>query len=311
MMTFEHPPSWVGIVLHLRGSVLARISGRLCVTTVFAVGITILHHQGLLAETLTPTPFALIGVALSIFLGFRNNSSYQRYWEGRILWGRLVNTSRSLTRQILTLVVPKVEGQADEELQFAFVHRLAAYVHALRFHLRNETSRYSELARLLPNDDLQRLAATSNPPISLLHSLAERLGDAWQRGWVDPFHLTVLEKSLSNLTDIQGGCERIKSTPIPFSYTLLIHRIVAVYCLALPFGLVNTTKIATPFVVLLVGYAYFGLDAIGDEIENPFGTDTHDLPLEALSTMIEINIRESLGETDLPAPRTPKSNVLT
>lgn len=313
MMVFEERLSWLRVVLQVRGSVLTRIWGRLLVTTLCAFGVAELHEFGHLPEalTLTSMPFSLIGLALGIFLGFRNNTSYQRFWEGRILWGRMVNTSRTLTRQILTLIQPEGDGSdpGPSSFQRGLVHRIAAYVHALRIHLRGAS--YAELQRLLPDEDLEALAASSNPPIALIHSLGTRLSQAWREGKIDTFHLTTLENTLATLTDIQGGCERIKSTPIPFSYTLLIHRIVAVYCLTLPLGLVDTTHMATPIVVLLVSYAFYGLDAIGDEIENPFGEDTHDLPLAALSTMIEVNVRERLGETDLPPLLEPVDDVLS
>lgn len=316
-MVFEERPSWLQVVIHLRSSVLTRIWGRLLLTTMFALAVTEAFEFKWIPEklSLSVTPFTLIGLALGIFLGFRNNTSYQRFWEGRILWGRLVNTSRSLTRQIMTLVqIPPGSSESEEALadyQRSFVHHVAAYVHALRFHLRDEKAKYAELERLIPEDDLDALQTSSNPPIQLVQGLGQRATEAWKRGWLETFHLPTVEASLTNLTDIQGGCERIKSTPIPFSYTILIHRIVAVYCLALPFGLVTTTHQATPLVVLLVSYAFFGLDAIGDEIENPFGTDVHDLPLEAMSTMIEVNVREQLGETELPALKTPDHNVLS
>ena len=112
------------------------------------------------------------------------------------------------------------------------------------------------------------------------------------------------------LTDIQGACERIKGTPIPFSYTTLIHRITAVYCYALPFGLVDEVKVFTPFVCAIVAYAFFGLDVVGDEIEMPFGTDFNDLPLRAISRMIEVNLLQRLGEEDLPPLLKPINEFL-
>jgi ion channel-forming bestrophin family protein len=99
---------------------------------------------------------------------------------------------------------------------------------------------------------------------------------------------------------VQGGCERIRATPIPWSYTVLMHTIVAAYCFALPFGLVATTKLLTPVVVVLIAYAFLGLDAVGDELEQPFGREENDLPLDAISSTIELNLRQLLGETDLP-----------
>ena len=115
---------------------------------------------------------------------------------------------------------------------------------------------------------------------------------------------------MTTLTDLQGACERIKGTPIPFSYTTLIHRIVAFYCYGLPFGLVSSVGAFTPVVVVVVSYAFFGLDTVGDEIEQPFGTDANDLPLAAISRTIEVNLRQRLGETDLPPLLRPVDEIL-
>lgn len=313
MMVTPPNQSWLRIVLRIRGSALAKIWPRLLVATAWAGLITWLAEHKHLQATIGIHPFTLIGLALSIFLGFRNNTSYERFWEGRKLWGSLVNTSRNLTRQLLTLVGPQAAGSSEdaevERFQRECVHRLAAYVHALRLHLRDAPD-WRELARLIPDSDLAHISISSNPPMRIAHDLGERLAQAYARGWIHAQHLPILEHSISQLLDIQGGCERIKSTPIPFSYTLLIHRIVAIYVLALPLGLVDLTHAWTPAVELLVAYAFFGLDAIGDELENPFGTDTHDLPLTALATMIEINVRECVGDSDLPRPRMPVNELL-
>lgn len=299
--------SWLFLLTTWRGSILVRIWPRLLVTVLFAASVTITHKLALgdPGWTLTPLPFSLVGVALSIFLGFRNNTSYDRFWEGRKLWGSLVNSSRSMARQCLTLIGPldndpdEVQAGAVRSLRRDMVYHVVAYVHSLRFHLRNEET-WGELSEFLPADELERLPGESNPPIAILQSLAERLREAYDRGWIHAYHLPVLESSLTSFTNIQGGCERIKSTPIPFSYSALIHRIVATYCVALPFGIVAEVGWLTPAVVLFVSYAFYGLDAIGDEIEEPFGEEENDLPLATLSRMIEVNLRQKLGETDLP-----------
>ena len=259
------------------------------------------------SKTLTVLPFTLIGLALSIFLGFRNNTSYDRFWEGRKLWGGLVNASRSITRQILTLVIePETAGPqrrlSDRHRQL--VHDVSAYIHALRLHLQGRQD-LELMTQFLGRVTAERLARESNPPIAILQRLGDDLHAAWRQGWIRDYHLPVLEQSLTELTALQGGCERIRATPIPFAYTVLMHRIVAIYCFALPFGIVDTVGVFTPVVVSLVSYAFLGLDTIGSEIENPFDDDPNDLPLHQLSRMIEINLRELLGETDLPEPITP------
>ncbi|MCA9656507.1 MAG: hypothetical protein H6712_04495 [Myxococcales bacterium] len=314
MLLLERGHWWKQIAT-VRGTALARVWPRLAVVTVVATVVTVVHEY---VEHpiwgLTTLPFSLVAVALGIFLGFRNNTSYDRFWEGRKLWGQLVNTSRSLARQVQVMVGPQREepgvGPDQAEVQRELVYRVIAYVHALRLHLRDQ-DRLEELAGLLPDDEREGLRGQLNRPLAILRELGGRLRDLWQQGKVHPMHLPTLEGSLSTLTDIQGACERIKSTPIPSSYTVLIHRIVAVYTFALPFGIVETVGGATPVVVAIIAYAFFGLDAVGEEIEEPFGTDVNDLPLSTLSRMIEINLRQTLGETEVPEVLRPVDGVLS
>lgn len=320
MMVPEKRYSWLRLLLKYRGTALPRMRGRLAFTTLLAVAVTAVDlNVRFFHPDLTTIPFTLIGLALSIFLGFRNNTSYDRFWEGRKLWGGLVNTTRTVTRQILTLVNEPpnpgnepgrpAESEAITTFRREMVYRVIGYTHALRLHLRDQ-DRLEELAPFLSATELEALQGELNRPIAILQSMAFRLRDAWQRGWIHAYHLPVLEQSLTVLTDLQGGCERIKSTPIPLSYTSLIHQLVAIYCFSLPFGIVKTVGVFTPVVVGIVAYAFYGLDAIGDEIENPFGTDPNDLALSTISRMIEVNLRQRLGETDLPPLLKPKGGNL-
>lgn len=304
----------------LRGSAITRIWPRLLAVTLVATLVTYLHETHELLHTdLTVTPFSLIGLALGIFLGFRNNTSYDRFWEGRKLWGRVVNASRTLTRQALTLVglpfehdrpLKESEAEAIKAFHRESVYRIIAYVHALRLHLRGQ-DRLRELEPFLEDEEIAKLVPELNRPIALLQTMGERFREAWEKGWVHPIHVEVLELSLTELAGVQGGCERIKATPIPFSYNILLHRIVFWYCFTLPFGLVNLVHGFVPVVVAMVSYAFFGLDAVGDEIEDPFGEDPNDLPLSAITRMIEINLRQRLGEQDLPPLLQPIDHVLT
>ncbi len=306
--------NWWRQIVTVRGTAVTRVWPRLLVVTALAVVETLLHLHGYWSlQGLTVVPFSLVAVALGIFLGFRNNTSYDRFWEGRKLWGQLVNTTRSFARQLQVLVGPHTpeHGVTPEAaaIHRELVYRVVAYVHALRMHLRDEDD-LDALAGLLPDDERQALRTQHNRPLAVLHALGGRVRDLWCQGHLHPLHVPMLEGSLAALTDIQGGCERIKSTPIPSSYTVLIHRIVAMYVFALPFGLVDTIGAFTPVVVAIIGYAFFGLDAVGEEIEDPFGTDLNDLPLATLSRMIEINLRQLLGETALPEPLVPEGDVL-
>lgn len=305
MIVPDRRMSWFRLLFEFRGSAIPRIRGRLFAVFVVASIATLIYELGGYRADLTTTPFTLIGLALGVFLGFRNNASYDRYWEGRRLWGKLVNDARSFTRLTLALVADDATAHAKRDvegvraLQREVIHAMIAYVHAFRIHLRGGGN-YDELAPLLPTSEFEGLTREHNVPIVLLQGLSNRVQDARRQGWLREIDVQLFENTLTSVTDVQGGCERIKSTPIPWSYTVLIHSIVAVYCFALPFGLVTTTEWLTPVVTVLIAYAFLGLDAVGDEIEEPFGLDYNDLPLATLSRMIEVNLRQRLGETDVP-----------
>ena len=298
-MVVDTPKQWWRMLLVLRGTTLRRTWIRILVTAVLAE-VVALNWDRFGFDSLTTTPFALIGLALSIFLGFRNNASYDRYWEARKLWGRLINASRTWTRQVHTLV----EGDA---LRRTLVERQIAYAHALRLHLRGEPDD-GPLAAIL-GEEAEEVATYRNRPARIAQVTGEQLRRAWKDGAISEYHLPVLEGTLTELLALQGGCERIKATPVPWTYVVLTHRIVAVYCFSLPFGLVETVGPATGLVVALIAFAFFGLDAIGEEIEEPFGHDANDLPLAGLCNTIEIDLRQALGD-EPPAVLQPVDHLL-
>ncbi len=311
MIVKQNTP-WLMMLFSIRGSDLRFTWRRIIAMTLISIFVTWFEiHYGLEQFSLTSEPFTMIGLALSIFLGFRNNAAYDRFWEGRKLWGRLVNTSRSFTRQVLTLICPKNQPVSPEirEFQEDLVDRMIAYVHAFRHHLRM-TEPFEELRKYLTAGEVAALEHHVNVPIAILQDMGQRLRQAWDRGWITEYHLTIIEASLTDLTDIQGGCERIKNTPIPYAYTVLIHRLVAFYCFFLPFGIVKSVGPLTPVVVLLISHAFFGLDEIGDEIEDPFDTDPQALPLAALSRMIEINLLQAIDAEDIPEMLQPEHSIL-
>lgn len=304
--------SWFRYVFALRGTTLSRIWRRLTANLVFALAMTLGHVWfGLLEGTdVTPLPFTLIGFVLSIFLGFRINTAYDRYWEGRRLWGQLINTCRTLARQIQTIVGA---GRDDPDLaarRRRMIYMVMAFPHALRMRLRAEEAMIEDLAPFVSPAELEQLKGELNRPNALVQRLAELLDEAYREQQIHPMHLPLLHQSLNALTDVQGGCERILSTPVPFAYQVLLHRIVGAYCYALPFGVLAPLGLMTPVVVLMMSYAFYGLDALGEEIQEPFGNDPNDLSLSALCRKIEIDLRQRLGETELPEPAQPRRGLL-
>jgi putative membrane protein len=303
--------SWLQIVWTMHGSALPRIWRRLLATFAVACAVTVAHDQwGLLHSSLSPLPFSLIGVALGVFLGFRNNASYDRYWEARKLWGQLVNVSRTLARRTTTYLVSTGADEAEANSAIhACLGRTVAFAHLLRMHLRGEWNPTS-IESLVNVNEFATIEGASNRPQALLSFLGRSYRAAWKRGWIDTLHVPLFEECLASMADVQGGSERIRSTPIPSSYTILMHQIVAVYCFTLPFGIVSEVHEFTPFVVLLISFAFLGLDAIGEEIEEPFGRDANDLPLSAICHTIETDLRAMRGDKLLPSAPAPVAGVV-
>ncbi|GAB3467928.1 bestrophin family protein [Massilia terrae] len=305
-MIVRDRPSGLQLFLIVRGSVLPSIRNSLLVTTLLAAlvswtGGELLHHK----ITLTAIPFTLMGLPLAIFLGFRNNAAYDRYWEGRKQWGELVLQSRNLARQCLTLIDPDTPyARAPGDLRGAMVRRAIGFAHALRQRLRGEGDP-AEIAAWVSAEEWQRVRGATNLTYALMLEMGADLARATREGRLDPLLTPALDATLSHMTAAVTACERIKTTPIPFSYTLLLHRTAYLYCFLLPFGLVDTIGYLTPLVVVIVAYTIFGLDALGDEIEEPFGSSDHDLPLDALCRTIEIDLRTALGDGDVPPPMAP------
>lgn len=309
-MIVKEKVSWVWLLFHFRGSSFMETWPRILTVTIAAMIVTYVElHYNIQKYTLTTTPFLLIGVALGIFLGFRNSASYDKFWEGRKLFGALVNSSRNLTRQLCFLTNASKDNEELRHFREIFVTRVIAYAHALRCHLRNENPA-EEIKKFLSPEDLTQILESSHHPLAILQQLSRELAVARDRRWLNELNHLVMDAQINELTNILGSCERIKNTPIPFSYAVLIHRIVASYCFFLPFGLVETTGILTPIVVLMISYAFFELDAIGDEIEDPFGLQPNDLPLAAITRNIEINLLELINNPDRPMPLKPVDDIL-
>lgn len=288
-------PHWLRLLFVRRGSMVRQIMSQ----QLFIVGwaCVVVWAHGRLFEwkvTLTASPFSLMGVSLAIFLGFRINASYDRYWEARKLWGAILVECRNLARQALTLPTPGQDARP-------FVLGLIAFAAATRNQLRDQVADEG-LAGLLPPALLARIAGLQMAPAAIGLWLGDQL-----RGWRERGHLHAdlavkMEQSLDLLMAALGGCERIASTPLPFTYSVILHRSAYFYCMLLPLGLVDSISTMTPLIVAFVSYTFFALEALSDEIEQPFGVAPNDLALNAMVAGIAISLREMLGELPAPPP---------
>lgn len=304
-MIIKEKEHWFKMLFVWQGSVLPQLLPRLIL--LFILSCIIVYFNGNVFDfkiPLNPAPLTLFGFVLALFLGFRNNVSYDRFWEGRKLWGALLNHTRSLARQALTLT----NSAADHSFKTEFILLLSAFVYALKHQLRN-TDATHDLQRFLNDKQYEITANAKYKPIVITKLLGEWIQKARNENLIDSIQQARFDENLDALTDIVGGCERISSTPFPYTYRILLHRTVYVYCFLLPFGLVDSLQWLTPFIVTFVAYTFVAFEAIADEIEDPFGVEPNDLALNSLSEMIESTIFELAGISKDPKPETGKSII--
>ena len=191
------------------------------------------------------------------------------------------------------------------------VRYIIAYVNCQRHRLRNSNPE-EELKQYVPDGVVVEILKHKNAPLGVLDQVTSQLIDQWKSGNLETYQLTALQSDLSKMLDVQGGCERIQSTPIPYTSSVLTHRTVMLYCLALPFGLHDIVGWAMPLVAGFISYAFLALDDLGDEIEQPFGLQPNSLPLHSISRTIEINLLQLIDvpEGELPLPIVAKNDIL-
>jgi putative membrane protein len=256
-------------------------------------------------------PLSLFGSAIGIIVAFRNQSAYARWWEARALWGVIVNNSRSWARQVTTVMMPLSEAEAVEltVVQRRLVYHQIAYAHALRQQLRG-LEPWELLKPLLSEEELMKLRDARNVPLAIQQQMGALLRECQVRGWVDIAHWRALDATLDDIVDAQGGTERIKGTPMPKQYDYFPQLFVQIYCMMLPLALVTSMGWFTPLGSTLVGFIFLALDKIGRDLEDPFENSIYDVPMTALTTTIEVNLRQLLGETTLPQAEVSVRGVL-
>ncbi|WP_460125728.1 bestrophin family protein [Pseudomonas sp. S2_C03] len=299
-MIVRPKPNLINILTSLKGSIFKKIVLRCLMVTLLASAIV-------LVETLQPnyfakvnaTPFTLLGLSLSIFMSFRNNACYDRWYEARKAWGDMTVAIRSMIRESQVI--------KDPAQRQAILRNLCGFTYALnaRLHARNELE--------AANGWLEPQPDGNAPDISgrILDNVGQQCSTLVESGAISEWRYTIMANHLTSLTHAQAVCERIKHTPLPFAYTLLLHRTTYLFCILLPFAMAESLGWLTPLFTAIVSYTFFGLDAIGDELEDPFGRDENDLPTQAIVRNIERDVLAALGDTNLPPVLVPVDYVLS
>jgi putative membrane protein len=277
--------AWLPILFRVRGSVIPRLLPRVAVTAALGVvAVLLLHRNGF---KIPGNAHTLVGVALGLLLVFRTNASYDRYWEGRRLLGFLVNRTRDLARQAGAYV-------QDAEARAALGRLIPAFYWVAAQTLRRQDS-LGRAERLLTPDERTALAGVAYRAPVVTKWISDRLRAEAAAGRLSDHRLQMLDANLTSFNDSLGGAERILRTPIPFAYAQHIKIFVVLFCFSAPFVLADVMGWATPAACGLLALALFGIDEIGVEIEDPFGDDPNDLPLDAIGTGIEKAVTEIIG----------------
>ncbi|WP_379969733.1 bestrophin family protein [Epilithonimonas sp. UC225_85] len=302
-MIIRERTNWLKMLFIWKGSVLRKIIPQLLIITLFS--LVVLYFKGNIYDYkvhLNPAIFTLLGLSLAIFMGFCNSAGYDRFWEGRKLWGSLVIETRSLTRQVLTLINDNSEDSKIKKQEF--VKMIAAFCWLLNFQLRSKNAD-DKIQELLSTENFEKIRNKKFKPVILLNIMGEWINKQNHEKNMDTIVLTSMDNRLNELSHIVGGCERIANTPLPFAYSVLLHRTVYLYCFWLPFGLVDVVGFMMPVIVLFISYTFIALDAIIQEISEPFGEEENDLALNSLCKTIQFSIFE---QAQIPQPELEVSN---
>ncbi|HEY9824591.1 MAG TPA: bestrophin family ion channel [Stenomitos sp.] len=283
---------WFRSTFRLKGSVIPAVLPKALFCGSFGVLISILGHWGWV-EAWPILGNVIPSIVLGLLLVFRTNTAYDRFWEGRKAWGGLVNASRNLTRRIWVFVEETEPG--DRARKRDIMHLVVAFAIAVKLHLRNE-SLDDELREALSEQPSFReyqwesLRDSPSPPLKIAFWLEDYLQQQYQHGRVDLYQITTMNALLDDMVDGLGICERILKTPIPMAYAIHLKQLLLIYCLLLPFQLIGEIDFWTGPIVALISFTLFGIEEIGLEIENPFGRDYNDLPLDAICQTMRQNV---------------------
>ena len=303
-MIVRDQPSIFKLLFSWRGTILPKILPSLGFVMLISAIIGGIEYVDLYRFPEIPlVGFTLIGVVLSIFLGFKNSACYERWWEARKLWGVLIATARHFDRDCRILSKARRERIIQNVILFANV---------LRDRLRQQTANPTELIETsgLSQQALTQLYQQQNAPQYTLSLIHWELLQALKEGEISDIIYTQMNAHVAALSEMQTGCDRIANTPIPFAYSVLLNRTVYFFCVMLPFSLGSLLGLVTPLLVGVLAYTFLGLDALSSEIEEPFGTQSNDLPLDSMVRTIEIELLSSLGRPTPPPIQAQDHNLL-
>ncbi|MEH1836159.1 MAG: bestrophin family ion channel [Nostoc sp.] len=286
--------NWLQVTLRLERSIISIILPWVIFCTAYGILISFLDHLGLPiafsnSNSILTNAVLSFNIGFTLLLVFRTNTAHDRFWEGRQLWGSLVNTSRNLTRGIWIIV--KEKTPQDRREKEAILRLVTAFAVAMKLHLRS-VPLDTQLASLVSEKQYLQLQDSNHPPLQIAYWIGDYLQSQHDRNFLNVYQLTTLHNCVDDLVDILGGCERILKTPLPLIYTIKLRQLLLIFCLILPLEIVSFLSWWTGIVMAFVSFTLLSIEQIGSEIEEPFGFDPNDLPLNTICNTISNNVEE-------------------
>lgn len=286
----KRPPIWVTVAFDFHSNpTLRKILVYSVLAGLYTAFLDYLENYVLHVDFKPPSVvFSLMGTVLGLLLVFRTNTAYDRWWSGRILLSDLTNNARNFTVKIGSYL----SADTDSELRVFFAKMIANHAYAMKENLRAGI-RWDEIEEVTP-EITKRLHECYHVPNEIVRIMNEKLAELYRTKKISDTQLWELTKHTDVASDINGSCERIRTSPVPFSYNLHLKRFIVFFAMIVPFGFIHELDYWSVLIVSLIIYALAGLDAISEEIEDPFGQDENDLPIDRICRMIRTNVKTLL-----------------
>lgn len=287
--------------------IVGKIQVGLLAVSIYATTIAILYNTFHYTRITIPISVPMVlGTVLSLLLGFRSNQAYDRWWEARIIWGAIVNDSRTLARQMLTFVKSDYDTADAEQFKKRFVRRQMAWCYSLTGALRGE--RPANLKNYIIEEESKHICRYTNTPNALLELHGKDISYALTMGWINEYQQVELDKTLTRLCDSMGKCERIKNTVFPSTYSLYIHFALNLFIILLPFGLIEFFSYLAIPMVIAIAASFMLIEKMAIHLQDPFENKPTDTPMTTISKNIERDLKQMLKDYSIKEEAEISSN---
>jgi putative membrane protein len=289
--------------------VFGKIKVEMAFLTVYSIAVYVSHTYFNFPGVSIPIAIsAILGTIISLLLAFRSNQAYDRWWEARTLWGAIVNDSRSFARQIISFIDKTYDGEDKRIMKERMIKRQIAWSYSLSYFLRNQNAN-KHLTKYITEDEAQNMANVRHVPLALMERQADDLRVLLHMNWINEYQQVAMDETLTRFSNAMGGCERIKNTIFPVTYSFYIHLLVLLFVLMLPFALIETFGIFQIPLVVAISSSFFLIEKMAIHLQDPFENKPTDTPTTAISQSIERDLNQLLSVESSAEPIKPIATI--